>query len=85
MRGVRKAAVLETMLNLDADLLSLVELDEFDDHFNGVVRKGYDAVWKKQLSSASSADDCAIVYRRGSSPWSRRTPSSSSTNSATGA
>lgn len=62
---VRKAAVLETMLNLDADLLSLVELDEFDEYFKPALdAKGYDAVWKKR-PRASSADGCAIVYRRG--------------------
>ena len=59
----RKGPLLDVMLKLDADLMSLVELDFYDDYFKPELAKhGYGAVFKKRPRD-SSDDGCGIFYR----------------------
>ena len=62
---VRRPKLLAILEQLEADLLSVVECDHFDDTFRpALAARGYGALWKKR-PRASSSDGCAIFYKRG--------------------
>ena len=59
----RKPRLLEEILRLDADLLSLVELDDYEEYFKPELHaRGYSSVWKKRPRD-SSKDGCGIFFR----------------------
>lgn len=59
----RKGPLVDVILKLDADLISLVELDFYDDYFKPQLAKhGYAAVFKKRPRD-SSDDGCGIFFR----------------------
>ena len=61
---VRKPRLVEVIVGLGADLISLVECDHYEDCFLPAMEaRGYGAVYKKRPRS-SSDDGCAIFYRR---------------------
>lgn len=59
----RKDRLLETIKELNVDILSLVECDHYEDHFKGGLEKlGYESRWKQRPRSSSS-DGCCIAWR----------------------
>jgi len=61
----RKDRLLEVIEEMDADVLSLVECDHYEDHFKPALEKmGYDSTWCKR-PRPSSADGCCLAWRRG--------------------
>jgi len=61
----RKDKLLTVIMHLNADLISLVECDHYDEFFAPKLKEaGYASVYKKR-PRASSADGCAIFYRLG--------------------
>jgi len=61
----RKDRLLEVIEEMDADVLSLVECDHYEDHFKPALEKmGYDSTWRKR-PRPSSADGCCLAWRRG--------------------
>lgn len=61
----RKDRLLEVIEDMDADVLSLVECDHYEDHFKPALEKmGYDSTWRKR-PRPSSADGCCLAWRRG--------------------
>ena len=61
----RKARILEKITQLDADLLSLVECDNYEEFFlPNLQRLGYGSLYKRRPRQCS-ADGCAIFYRQG--------------------
>jgi len=60
----RKCRLVEVIQNLDVDLLSLVECDHYEDHFQpALTAMGYDSIWHQRPRS-SSHDGCCIAWRR---------------------
>ena len=61
--SVRAPKILKTIFSLDADLVSLVELDRYESFFRHAFETaGYKSVWMKRPRE-TSADGCAILYR----------------------
>jgi len=61
---VREPKIVKTVLSLDADLVSLVELDRYETFFRDTFeREGFGSVWMKRPRN-NSADGCAILYRK---------------------
>jgi hypothetical protein len=61
----RKLRLIDAIAGLDADLVSLVELDHYDDVFQpGLAAHGYKGIWAKR-PRASSHDGAAIFWRDG--------------------
>mmetsp|Transcript_18885 Transcript_18885/g.25982 ORF Transcript_18885/g.25982 Transcript_18885/m.25982 type:complete len:625 (-) Transcript_18885:124-1998(-) len=60
---VRAPKIIENIRQLDADVLSLVELDQYDEFFEPELRKmGMESIWIKRPRE-SSHDGCAICWR----------------------
>lgn len=60
----RKDRLLDVIGEMDADLLSLVECDHYEDHFKPALeRLGYGSTWRKR-PRPSSADGCCLAWRR---------------------
>lgn len=60
----RRRRLLNEMFHLNADLLSLVELDHYEEFFKPELHsRGYGSIWKKRPRSAS-IDGCGIFYRK---------------------
>mmetsp|Transcript_47229 Transcript_47229/g.102832 ORF Transcript_47229/g.102832 Transcript_47229/m.102832 type:complete len:701 (+) Transcript_47229:46-2148(+) len=60
----RRQRILETVLKHRADILSLVELDDYEGFFKGELSaKGYDSVYRKRPREVSR-DGCGIFWRR---------------------
>jgi len=60
----RKDRLLEVVRNMDADILSLVECDHYEDHFKaGLAALGYDSTWK-QRPRPNSYDGCCVAWMR---------------------
>jgi len=60
----RKGKLVEVIQNLDVDLLSLVECDHYEDHFQpALTAMGYDSIWHQRPRSTSQ-DGCCIAWRR---------------------
>lgn len=58
----RKDKLLTVIEDMDADLLSLVECDHYEDHFKPALEAmGYESVWQKRPRK-SSADGCCIAW-----------------------
>eukprot|EP00908_Phaeocystis_cordata_P019363 Transcript_30870.p1 GENE.Transcript_30870~~Transcript_30870.p1 ORF type:complete len:438 (-),score=194.58 Transcript_30870:14-1327(-) len=61
---MRKERLMECIAALDADVLSLVECDHFDDFFQPRLQAlGYDTVWS-QRPRPSSHDGCCLAWKR---------------------
>ena len=61
---VRQPKIAKTILSLDADLVSLVELDRYEEFFRDTFeREGYGSFWMKRPRN-NSKDGCAILYRK---------------------
>ena len=61
---VRRPKIVQTVLSLDADLVSLVELDQYESFFRGAFENaGYGSLWMKR-PRPESADGCAILYKK---------------------
>ena len=59
----RRERLVQTIEEMGADLLSLVELDHFDDFFRPALEaRGYAACYRKRPRAASK-DGCCVVYR----------------------
>lgn len=62
---MRKDRLVQVIRDIDCDLLSLVECDHYEDHFQpALTDMGYDSVWKKR-PRPNSTDGCCIAWRRG--------------------
>ena len=60
----RKVRVLAQIAELDADVLSLVECDDYKEFFEAELTKlGYDSSWAKR-PRPNSADGCCIAWKR---------------------
>jgi Ca2+-binding EF-hand superfamily protein/endonuclease/exonuclease/phosphatase family metal-dependent hydrolase len=61
---VRAPKIVQTIQDLDADILSLVELDRYHDFFQAELdRIGLDSVWVKRPRPAS-LDGCAVCWKK---------------------
>lgn len=59
----RKHRVIETIASSDADIISLVECDHYDEFVKPELQAcGYDSVWKKRPRE-SSLDGCCVAWR----------------------
>jgi len=60
----RKGRLMAEIKSMDADIISLVECDHYEDHFKpGLVALGYDSLWQKRPRPACQ-DGCCIAWRR---------------------
>mmetsp|Transcript_65883 Transcript_65883/g.157498 ORF Transcript_65883/g.157498 Transcript_65883/m.157498 type:complete len:625 (-) Transcript_65883:46-1920(-) len=60
----RKPMLVSAITRLRADIVSLVELDQYDEFFSGEFdRLGYDSAWFKRPRQ-SSKDGCGVLWRR---------------------
>lgn len=61
----RRQRVLNTIVNMDADLLSLVELDDYETFFKPrLAAMGYSSLWHKR-PRPTSQDGCGVFWKEG--------------------
>jgi Ca2+-binding EF-hand superfamily protein/endonuclease/exonuclease/phosphatase family metal-dependent hydrolase len=62
---VRAPKIVQTIQDLDADVLSLVELDRYHEFFQAELdRIGLDSVWAKRPPRPASLDGCAVCWKK---------------------